>query len=538
MADGKLKDQTPKTTVVGSDEIYANDVAGGDLDVKLGLDDIKTFMSDSPTLVTPALGTPASGVMTNVSGTAASLTAGNVTTNANSTGDVTSVGNATTIAAKAVEISMLDDGTDGELITWDSSGVAATVAVGTSGQILTSNGAGAAPTFQAGGGGLSNIVEDTTPQLGGDLDGNGFDINLDAGFLITFDTGTQAQKIVGDAGGLTHTVPTSDTHDFIVNATTTLALSETAAAVTGNITVTGTVDGRDVATDGTKLDGIETSADVTDLTNVNAAAAATVGTIGTGTWQGTAVASAFLDADTMHLGVAQAITTDKTFNDNINATFGTGGDADIDYDGTDLKINPQVVGSGNCDIVAGDLDVLAGSILDSGINISPIGAQQQWISAGAWGTVTTNGAEFAELELATNDIMLQTFNFDTTTSEKIQFWWHPPSAWDAGTVTFQPYWTAASGSGTVIFTLAGRSLTDSDAIDAAIGGTSATSTDTLITANDMHISPISGNVTINGATKNEPVLLQISRDISDTLGVDAKFIGVKIIYTTDTAVTT
>ena len=32
------------------------------------------------------------------------------------------------------------------------------------------------------------------------------------------------------------------------------------AAVTGNITVSGTVDGRDVATDGTKLDGIEASA--------------------------------------------------------------------------------------------------------------------------------------------------------------------------------------------------------------------------------------------------------------------------------------
>lgn len=38
--------------------------------------------------------------------------------------------------------------------------------------------------------------------------------------------------------------------------------------VTGNITVTGTVDGRDVATDGTKLDGIESLADVTDEANV------------------------------------------------------------------------------------------------------------------------------------------------------------------------------------------------------------------------------------------------------------------------------
>ena len=44
-------------------------------------------------------------------------------------------------------------------------------------------------------------------------------------------------------------------------------------AFTGNITVTGTVDGRDIAADGTKLDTIETSADVTDTANVTAAGA-------------------------------------------------------------------------------------------------------------------------------------------------------------------------------------------------------------------------------------------------------------------------
>ena len=195
-----------------------------------------------------------------------------------------------------------------------------------------------------------------------------------------------------------------------------------------------------------------------------------------------------------------------------------------------------IVPDANMPNLTGDVTTVEGAVattLSTTLNV--IGTQQQWISSGAWGTVTTNGATFAELELATNDIMLQTFDFDTTTSEKIQFWWHPTSAWNAGTITFVAYWTAASGSGTVKFTLAGTSLTDSDAIDAAIGGTSATVTDTLITANDMHISPISGNVTINGATKNEPILLQISRDISDTLGVDAKLIGIKLIYTIDTA---
>lgn len=56
----------------------------------------------SPSFTTPALGTPASGVLTNCTGTAAGLTAGNVTTNANLTGEVTSVGNATTVTNTAV----------------------------------------------------------------------------------------------------------------------------------------------------------------------------------------------------------------------------------------------------------------------------------------------------------------------------------------------------------------------------------------------------------------------------------------------------
>ena len=51
------------------------------------------------TLVAPALGTPASGVLTNCTGTAASLTAGTVTTNANLTGMVTSVGNAASLGS-------------------------------------------------------------------------------------------------------------------------------------------------------------------------------------------------------------------------------------------------------------------------------------------------------------------------------------------------------------------------------------------------------------------------------------------------------
>lgn len=52
----------------------------------------------SPVFVTPALGTPSSGIATNLTGTASGLTAGNVTTNANLSGPITSSGNTTSVA--------------------------------------------------------------------------------------------------------------------------------------------------------------------------------------------------------------------------------------------------------------------------------------------------------------------------------------------------------------------------------------------------------------------------------------------------------
>ncbi len=70
------------------------------------------------------LGTPSSGVATNLTGTASGLTAGHVTTNANLTGDVTSVGNATTLATVNSNVGSFGSSTAIPVITLNAKGLA------------------------------------------------------------------------------------------------------------------------------------------------------------------------------------------------------------------------------------------------------------------------------------------------------------------------------------------------------------------------------------------------------------------------------
>jgi hypothetical protein len=90
-------------------------------------------MSTSPTLVTPALGTPTALVGTNITGTAAGLTAGNVTTNANLTGAVTSSGNATSLGSftSAQLLGALTDETGTGVAVFATSPALVTPALGT-----------------------------------------------------------------------------------------------------------------------------------------------------------------------------------------------------------------------------------------------------------------------------------------------------------------------------------------------------------------------------------------------------------------------
>ncbi len=178
-----------------------------------------------------------------------------VTTNANLTGIVTSVGNATAIANKAIATAKLADGTDGELITWDSDGVIAHVAAGTATHVLTSNGAGAAPTFQAvaGGGDVSKVGTPVNNQIGiwtgdGTLEGD-VDVTYDGTDMLLGATAATTKLQFRDSavfinsatdGHLDLDADTSIDLNAATNVGGTLALGANNITMSGSIGVTGT----------------------------------------------------------------------------------------------------------------------------------------------------------------------------------------------------------------------------------------------------------------------------------------------------------
>ena len=102
------------------------------------------------------------------------------------------------------------------------------------------------------------------------------------------------------------------------------------------IVTAGNVDGRDVSVDGTKLDTIETNADVTDATNVNAAGAV----MNTDTT--TAAMDFVIDEDSMSSNLATKVPTQQSVKAYVDAEIAEAIASEMTYRGAyDATANPD-----------------------------------------------------------------------------------------------------------------------------------------------------------------------------------------------------
>lgn len=185
-------------------------------------------------------------------------------------------------------------------------------------------------------------------------------------------------------------------------------------------------------------------------------------------------------------------------------------------------------------------DATGDDIQDSGKSVTTVGAGPQtiWIPAGAITPRTTNGPGTSLVQTTTNLVMLNTLDFDPSTQEFAQFNIKMPKGWNEGTITFQAVWyhPATATNFGVAWALQAFAFSDDDAADQAFG-TEQVVTDTGGTTNDIYITAESAAITIGGTpAEGDWVVFQIKRvpaNGSDTMAVDARLLGVKLIYTTN-----
>lgn len=170
------------------------------------------------------------------------------------------------------------------------------------------------------------------------------------------------------------------------------------------------------------------------------------------------------------------------------------------------------------------------------------GVQEWFIPAASFGPRTSNGcAALATLETTTNKVNLPYLAFDATTQEFAQaIVPRMPKSWNEGTITAIPVWAHPSTTTNfgVVWGVSALALSDDDAADTAFG-TAQTSADTGGTTSDIYHGPATSAITIgNSPAEGDTVVIQVSRnpsDGSDTMAVDAYFLGLLIRVTTNAA---
>lgn len=169
----------------------------------------------------------------------------------------------------------------------------------------------------------------------------------------------------------------------------------------------------------------------------------------------------------------------------------------------------------------------------------PLGKHKLSISAAALRPDTSSPAAAADVKLG--NVQMYVLDFDQSSIEGAWFQISMPSSSDETVaMTFIPVWTAASGSGDVVWTMFSWARGNDDPITDAGFPTGASSIDTLTATGDLCRGPESGSMTPDDTwAANDTIFFTIVRNGasgSDTLNADARLLGIELYITTNEAV--
>ena len=226
----------------------------------------------------------------------------------------------------------------------------------------------------------------------------------------------------------------------------------------------------------------------------------------------------------------------------LTAGDGTGAQGDI------VSISGNISGTGGgtitiTDAANGDINIApngTGEVQAGGSVVNNAGTQTIWVPAQAMFGTTTNGADAQAVETTATRPELKVLDFDASTAEYSQFSIAMPKSWNLGTVTYQVFWSPGNtNTGNCIFGLQGVSCTEGDTADVVFGTAQEVTDAGIGTVEDVQMTAASSAMTIAGSPADDDyTFFQVYRDAADgrdTFTGDARLLGIKLFYTTDSA---